>query len=66
MAVSPTRGGGGYGGAGARVEDHSGSEAGTEEWDGGSQVGLSSNLHKGSQASLSSVRTVLIKLASQC
>ncbi|GAA6032155.1 hypothetical protein JCM8097_007100 [Rhodosporidiobolus ruineniae] len=30
-----------YGGAGARVEDYSGSESGTEEWDGGSQVGLS-------------------------
>lgn len=63
VAKSPTRGVGGYGGAGSRVEDHLGSEAETEEWDGGSQVGLSSNLHKGSQASLSSVRTVLIKLA---
>ncbi|GAA6003696.1 hypothetical protein JCM10207_003551 [Rhodosporidiobolus poonsookiae] len=30
-----------YGGAGSRVAEYSGSESGTEEWDGGSQVGLS-------------------------
>ncbi|GEM08684.1 calcineurin temperature suppressor Cts1 [Rhodotorula toruloides] len=63
VAESPTRAGGAYGGAGSRVEDHSGSEAGTEEWDGGSQIGLASNLHKGSQASLSSVASAPAELA---
>ncbi|GAA5904186.1 hypothetical protein JCM6882_003971 [Rhodosporidiobolus microsporus] len=39
---SPSRAPSAYGGAGSRVEDYEGSEeSGTEEWDGGSQVGLS-------------------------
>ncbi|BGP33458.1 hypothetical protein JCM10296v2_005260 [Rhodotorula toruloides] len=63
VAESPTRAGGAYGGAGSRVEDHSGSEAGTEEWDGGSQVGLANNLHKDSQASLSSVASASAELS---
>ncbi|GAA6049096.1 hypothetical protein JCM3770_003884 [Rhodotorula araucariae] len=43
-----------YGGAGSRVEYHSESDGGTEEWDGGSQVGLSAPARRASQASLPS------------
>ncbi|GJN90361.1 hypothetical protein Rhopal_003372-T1 [Rhodotorula paludigena] len=52
---SSAAGAGAYGGAGSRVEDCSGSENGTEEWDGGSQVGLSIPGHQPSRASLSSI-----------
>ncbi|BGP41546.1 hypothetical protein JCM10450v2_005594 [Rhodotorula kratochvilovae] len=43
-----------YGGAGSRVEDQSESDDGTEEWDGGSQVGLSAPGHQPTRASFSS------------